>query len=297
MLRNEPPFTPLRLRALYVECSQYSPFPPDEVVLRAFAADMARHASLKRVALSNVPLDTLAVLDAVVDAALEGQFVSLTCAGCRLSPASAPALARLLGSGALTELNISQNHGNLLDAPSAALLGDALRANSTLTTLSLSALSETLWLDADTPVVFLSALTGHRSLRALRFYAVNAPPVGAGAAVGAAFGVALGTLVAANAFALMKLDVAWSNLSDAILRPLFEALPANTHLQSLDCERNNLSEAFVHDVLLPAVRANTSLRMLSVANASVRTPVEAAAEDFVRNRAEAEAAATNDKND
>jgi hypothetical protein len=69
-------------------------------------------------------------------------------------------------------------------------------------------------------------------------------------------------LLAADAPALTALDVAYSFLGDAGLRPLFEALPGNTHLRTLNCWRNDMSEAFAAGVLLPAVRANASLRTL-----------------------------------
>ncbi len=67
--------------------------------------------------------------------------------------------------------------------------------------------------------------------------------------------------MAANAPALTELDVRSCELGDEGLRPLFDALPANTHLTSLDCRSNTLTEGFARDVLLPAVRANTSLRV------------------------------------
>jgi hypothetical protein len=81
----------------------------------------------------------------------------------------------------------------------------------------------------------------------------------------AAAGAALGALVAANAPALHELDVSWSELADAGLGPLVDALPRNTHLRTLnlsDGDGQGMSEAFVRDRLLPAVRANSSLREL-----------------------------------
>jgi hypothetical protein len=48
------------------------------------------------------------------------------------------------------------------------------------------------------------------------------------------------------------------------LGPLFEALPHNTHLRTLNCCRNQASEAFTRDRLLPAARANRSLRELRI---------------------------------
>jgi hypothetical protein len=46
------------------------------------------------------------------------------------------------------------------------------------------------------------------------------------------------------------------------LAPLVDALPRNTHLRLLDCAETDMSNTFVHDRFLPAIRANTSLREL-----------------------------------
>jgi hypothetical protein len=66
---------------------------------------------------------------------------------------------------------------------------------------------------------------------------------------------------------------------------LFDALPANTHLRTLRCGFSMLSDAFVRDGLLPAVRANSSLRELKTG-----LPNDAAreAEALVQRRADAE---------
>jgi hypothetical protein len=258
MLRNEPPFQQLRLRALCVEFEHGADEADEEESALAFAADMAAHASLKRVQLRHAELHTLVALDAVVDAALACQINSLQSWSCGLTPASAPALARLLGGGTLTELCIGQR-GQLLDAPSAALLGDALRANSTLTCLSLHG---NFWRNRGAGVALLGALTGHVSLRTLTLSTNNVLAAQAAAAA------ALGALVAANAPALTKLVVSYSRLGlgNAGLRPLLEALPHNTHLRTLDISYNNMSAAFARDVLLPWVRANTSLQQLLAAD-------------------------------
>ncbi len=251
MLRNEAPFQPLRVRTLLVAF----PVDADEASALALAADLAAHASLKRVRLENAPLHSLLALDAVVDAALALQMQAVNFCGCRISPASAPALARLLGGGALTELVATQNNQQLLDGPSATLLGAALRANSTLTSLYL--LSTDFWRDADAAAALLSALTGHSSLRTLCCLANHV------AAADVTAGAALGALVAANAPVLTELNVSYNSLGDEGLRPLVNALPANTHLRTLNVVGgNDMSAAFARDVLLPAVRANTSLRSL-----------------------------------
>ena len=62
-------------------------------------------------------------------------------------------------------------------------------------------------------------------------------------------------MAALDAFTLRFLS-----LSSADLLPLFTALPFNTHLRLLLIVSENLSVDFMRDVVLPAVRANTSLR-------------------------------------
>jgi hypothetical protein len=251
MLRNEPPFQALRLHALRINFRGDT----DEASALAFVADLAALApSLKRMELGNAPLHTLAALDAVVDVALACAFESVRFVACRLSPAVVPALVRLLGSGTLTELHILQHGQQPLDGSASTLLGATLRANSTLTSLSLNAGA---WRDTNAAAALLGALTGHCSLRALTVTLNNNVLEG-----GHAAGAALGALIAANAPALTELGVSWSNLGDAGLHPLLEALPANTHLRTLNVGGNGMSEAFVRYVLLPAVRANTSLRTL-----------------------------------
>jgi hypothetical protein len=66
----------------------------------------------------------------VLDAALLRRMRFLELCGCRLPPAFVPALARLLRGSAVTELSIWNGEVQLLDAPAAALLADALRANA-----------------------------------------------------------------------------------------------------------------------------------------------------------------------
>jgi hypothetical protein len=255
MLRNEAPFQPLRVHSLYVAFGLFADRDTDEASALALATDIAAHASLKGVDLREAPLHMHDVLDAVVDAALARQMTRLGLYFCRLSPASAPALVRLLGGGTLTELSIHEYEQRLFDGPSAALLGAALRANATLTSVSLRT---DFWSDADAAAALLQGLTGHASLRVLRVFGNNAPEDAPAA------GAALGALVAANAPALTELDVSSSRLGDAGLRPLFEALPANTHLRTLLFVSNGMTEAGARDVLLPAVRTNTCLRKLFV---------------------------------
>jgi hypothetical protein len=270
LLRNEPPFAPLHL------CSfKFYGAGVGEAAVLVLAADLASHVHMRRLHLCIAPLHTAAALDAVVDAALTRQLTSVKLHGCNLTPYSAPALVRLVGSGTLAELDIRGNGDTLLDVPTALALSNALRASSTLTTVSLWWVD--LWDDIAAATAVLGALTGHPSLRSLHIshnIVIAAQQEEAGALIAA--------LVAANAPALQALNVCRCNLYDAALRLLFDALPANTHLRTLNCTRNELSDAFVRERLLPAVRANSSLRELQTDDALE-------AEALVQRRAAAEA--------
>jgi hypothetical protein len=208
---------------------------------------------------TDAKLDVPEVLDAVVDVALSMRLRTVELCNSRLSRASAPALARLLGS--LPELNINHYGDALLDAPAAVLLGDALRANAALASLTLC--GARLWTNHVAAATLLGALTGHASLRTLAILSDLRGGVGPSLEeVRLHAGTLLGALVAADAPALTALDLSHSHLSDVGLRPLFEALPHNSHLRSLDCSHTLFSAEFARDVLLPAVRANTGLRTL-----------------------------------
>jgi hypothetical protein len=269
-LRNEAPFGTLRVRHLTANLRHNV----DEAGVVAFAIDVAAHASLTRLTLLNTPLGTADALKEVVDAALARRMHTVVFRNCVLSPASAPALARLLGGGALTTLECY--YMRLLDAPAAAVLAAALRDNTTLTSLTL--VDAGVWRNHDAAAELLGALTGHASLRMLNFGNNHVYDEDRAAA-----GALLGALVAADAPALTELTVAWCWLGDAGLRPLFEALPHNTHLRKLECLRNDISEAFARNVLLPAVRANTSLQsfVAGTAHALGTTAGEMAAQQLV----------------
>ncbi len=213
------------------------------------------HEWLSSFALYGARLDDPAALDMVVDAVLLRCMHSLGLHSCGLTPASAPALARLLRGSALTTLDIRNSHQQLLDAPAAALLAGALRDNSTLTTLTLESVG--VWRDAAAATALLGALVGHPSVRTL-----DMSYDASWRAHAAAAGAVLGALVAANAPALRELKVLHCEVGDDGLRPLVDALPANTHLHTLNISGSNMSEAFAAARLLPVVHANSGLRQL-----------------------------------
>jgi hypothetical protein len=260
LLRGEAPFEALapvlRLHALVVlghingdvrELTAALAAPPSE----------PRAASLTSLSLIMASLHEPAALDAVVDVALARRLRALTLGHANLSPLAAPSLVRLLGGGALTRLRIVNRAVVLLDAEAGALLAGALRANSTLTDLSLDAAD--LWAHPAAALALLGALTGHASVRTLALPR-NSLPGEAPAAPAAR--AALAALVAADAPALTALDVSRSALSADDAALLFGALARNAHLRSLRCAGHAFRDAFVRDVALPALRANARLTHL-----------------------------------
>ena len=252
MLRNEAPFGALRMRHLWVEHDDEQAN-VDETTVLELAAAMPRHASLTSLGLNNVRLFTPAALDAVTAAALACGLRGLMLKRCSLSPASVPALVRLIGGGALASIHIDNEHSQLLDEPDAMELADAIAASRTLTRFALGLVD--FWSDGVAAAAVVRALTGHPSVRVLKL-AFNEPDDPAAA------GAALGALVAANTPALQELDMQGSGFLDAGLGPLFDALPHNTHLRHLECYCTGMTADFARDRFLPAVRANTSLRKL-----------------------------------
>lgn len=273
MLRNEPPFGPLRLVGLQVDCQNA------DRDIAALSADLAAHRGS--------PLTSLVLfcdgqpfmeplrpdeLESLVTAALPHRLDYVGFFECGLTPATVPALCRLLSSTTLTDLRIVQltTLGQLLDEQAAGLLAEALRANRTLVDLSLEAV-----LDASAcGALVVLALVGHPRLRKLRCELVSGPDVLGGPATGALFGAALGALIAGNSPALQQLSLDQGfDLDEATLGPLCDALPRNTHLQELCLLEIPMSAAFAAQRLLPAVRANNSLRRLmadDVAEEAVR---------------------------
>ena len=190
-----------------------------------------------------------------MDAALTLRLTKLVLAGCRMGPASAAALPRLLRGNALLELAVGFGNGiTLLDAHAASLLTEALRSNRMLTSLELTSVG--LWQDVDAAATLFGALVGHASLTRIAVFGNR----GQGAEAGVC--ALLGALVAADSPQLRMLNFASNELGDAGLRPLVDALPRNTHLQELICVHNSMSAAFALDRLMPALTANTSLRRL-----------------------------------
>ena len=257
ILRNEAPYGALELCRLSTLQQQQGEAPLNEPELLAFCTAMSAHTSLAKLDVQWTSLDSLAVIDALSAAALACNLRDLKLEGCDLSPASVPALARLIRGGVLRSLLIDNGEIPLLDEVAAVQLAGAVAASRTLTRLKLE--STRFWDNARAVDIMMRALTGHPCLQELDF--MHNRPLDQLAA-----GAALGALVAANAPALACLYVSFSALGDAGLGGLFYALPRNTHLRGLGLCSTRMTAAFARNTLLPSVQSNTSLRMLDASS-------------------------------
>lgn len=202
---------------------------------------------------TGLQLDTAAVSDSAAPTLFAAaRSLSLTALGLRcvtLTSSGAAQLASFVAEDRLTDLLVGPAWGGSSAplAPSGALCA-TLAGCTRLTRLTWGPCG-------GDGARLLCALAGHATLQTLRFRCADD-----------AVGPALGKMVAANAAALTFLAVGEKDapLSEAGLRDLVLALPANTHLRSLDIAHNRLGDGFARDVLLPAVRANASLRSLKV---------------------------------
>jgi hypothetical protein len=244
-------------------------------------AVIAEHDSLTGLELIDaVQLQNVASFSALAQGLVRSNILrELTLSGCSLDHTSLPTLTRLLREcHALVELSIMtrgyvvMNRGALLGddvVPADAQHVTAFCAALAASKLTRLALTDVRLFDSDASCYaaaeLCGAVAGHPTLQELAL-SKNREVLNDGAStVDVAVGAALGTLVAANSPSLRTLDLGLCGLRDDELGPLFDALPANTHLETLHCCRSNISEAFARERMLPAVRANVSLRHLNAA--------------------------------
>ncbi len=255
VLRGEPPFALLRLRGCLIvnfsdESCLYLGGPNRLAPFAPALADPALQPALLGLCVQFADTAQPAFMGALVDAVLTRRLRKLSLQGCT-PPAAAP-LARLLTEGSVDSLELVAQATvvPLFDTAGAALVADALRVNTTLTELKLCDLSQNMCVAESV----LAALVGHRSLRELQV--VEQTIV---ADNRCAKGDALAALIATDSPALHVLVCVGSELGDAGLAPIVEALPLNRHLRELDVRGNDMSEGFAREQLLPALRANTTL--------------------------------------
>ena len=174
-----------------------------------FAAALAQSSQPApwRLSVSGVDFTQPAVLGALVDAVIARRLRRLTLEFC-LPPAAAP-LARLLAESSLECLKIRslETHGPLIDEAGAALVANALRANTTLTKLNLC--HARLFEDMRAAGALLRGLAGHASLREITIAGNETT-----ADDRSEFGAALAALIAADAAALQVFDCC-NGLEDA----------------------------------------------------------------------------------
>ena len=280
VLRAEPPCALLQVRSslsvlfpgaqgLGGRIERFGPF-------AAALADATLQPALSELRLVGADTAQPAVMGALADAARARRLRELRLDCC--TPPSAAPFARLLAEGSLAVLEFYPSGGSpsLFDAAGAALVADALRVNTTLTTLKLCCAH--LCEDIRAAELLLAALVGHLSMRELQIIGEHIAAEDRNAV-----GAALGALIAADAPALHILNWSSSDLGDAGLAPIVEALPLNRHLRKLDVSDNDVNEEFARERLLPAVRTNTSLRELQC-DSSTSGPAAAEAVELVRRR-------------
>jgi hypothetical protein len=252
ILKNEPPYGPLRLTGLTIGNCDLQHNPPADWL--AVAAALAAHRALESVGVwhRNWPHDD-ADCDALVDALLALPLLHTVYVSSTPRP---HALARLLCKPTLTNLSLSGEDGNMLLFPRgpAASLCLAMHANTQLGRLSIGGVR--FWYDMLTALCFLHVLAEHPSLHTFSLSDNAVPPEDAAAA-----GAALGVLVA-RAPSLRKLDITRTSLRNTGMLPFLNALPEARCLRELVCPANRMSNAFARDCLLPAVMACAPLRVL-----------------------------------
>ena len=240
VLRNDPPYGPLRVSVL--ETFDFDR--PPAAVLVALAAAIAAHESLDGLQL--VEGHFARGLNALVDAAAQRRVSFLSIGfGCTLDAESVHALARVLQRGSLTKLQVYCPDFPPAQEESWPVLCAALRACPTLTQLNLrlEPLDEISRHDFTELVDAAAALPALSPLDLWRTDLEDPEDAGH----------ALGRLLRANLPSLRTLNVYACGLGDEGLAPLLDGLTANTHLRELDCRNNDLSEEFKQDRLDPAL--------------------------------------------
>jgi hypothetical protein len=252
LLRNEPPFEAVSLRAITTARQRAAGQPDDAATL---VEAVASHETLSQLRLRGVPLNG-PPLDALVQLAISRPFSQCHLEYCRMTGESLSSLTRLLRDGSLEDFSCLSNY-HMFTGQHVAAFCLALRSCK-LNSLDLSA---TRFFDSlPDGLAVLDALIGHQTLQTLALSS-NLPSEENKRTVGEA----LGRLVAADS-ALQSLNVSSCELGDDGLRPLFAAVAQSTRLLKLNCGYNYMiSFEFARDVVLPAIRGNVSLMSLTIA--------------------------------
>jgi hypothetical protein len=239
VLRNDPPFGPLRVSGLNLQ------FDGNAAVL-ALAAAVAAHESLESLSFRGANIAP-GPLNALLDAVAQQRFSLLMIHGCDSDVESVHALARLLQRGSLIKLDLMFADFPRAQEESMPVLCAALRACPSLTNLTLY-LNPAGGATRRTIAELLDAVAALPELSVLDLSHCEVQDT-------TAFGHAFGALLRANRPCLHTLGVQYCELDDEALAPILDGLAANTHLRELGCEYNRVSEAFRRDLLEPALAA------------------------------------------
>ena len=277
MLARDPPFGKLRLRRL---CVRGNLEDDDAATFAPLLTGLAGHSLLEELVLNGKFLTTFAAVGSLVDVAIANGITALRLEWCALEPPSMMHIARLVTLGQLEHLYIDVGDDDylpLFDMASFEAFCAALRSNTSIHTLALMTVG--LWDDPVMGETLVTALIGHPSIQslALEYDVVDADDQ-----------IAVGTILArllltANSQCLQLLAFSWCDLGDNGMQPIVDALRSNTHLLYFICTKNGLTPLFARDVLLPALAANTSLRVLKIYN-EISVPELAQAEAQVASR-------------
>ena len=220
--------------------------------LDRFAAAAEAHTSLVGLVLNGAALRTEAALRSYKFSRLS----ALDLSDCGLTPDSLPALADMLAGGTLTQLSVRgvRGGGAPFTGAHAAAFCAALRG-SALTALTLTGCQ--LW-DEATLADGIALLSACEACPRLGHLSVSRNATGCVAAE-QAVGAGLARLVPRLRF----LDISHCDLGEAGLAPLMAALAApDAAVRQLFAGFNEYSAHTARDAVLPAVRANLSLRAL-----------------------------------
>ena len=247
MLRNEAPYERLRISEIKI----LEEGPGGQVPALCDAA--SKHPSLISIWFQECAMDD-AALDALAsNAVLMTKLRYLSFMECGLNAQKLPSLTRLLSASSLDTLCLNNDAG-LCTGPALPAFCSVLRA-CRLTRLELFGLD--LFASLADGLSVLAACTAHPTLQSIEV-AWNAVD---DLEKSIAAGFVLAALVSCNP-ALETLDVFGCDLGSEGFTPLFEAVSRSLTLRKLDCSNEEFSAAFVRNVVLPAVQANTSLRTL-----------------------------------
>ena len=179
---------------------------------------------------------------------------------CGLTRLALPALTLVFRSTVLRRFEIHLNGGaSLFTGPDLPAFCDALRSNSSLKQIMLDNCD--LWANPADAGMVLAALAARSTFFSLNLISNH---VGETQAQQLTAGTQLAQLIIAGG--LKSLELNGCSLGEAGLAHIFAALSVATRLERLDLTGEEMSSAFARDVVLPAVRANTSLRYLAFSN-------------------------------